>query len=134
MDDRIEDIIRDVKEEAFYQSHVYGNVCSDAKTQLYPECKKYQLLNAVLKLVNLKAHYGWSDNNFSEMFEAFKDMLPDNNVLSHRYYDIPSMFLNNVTDYEVYSYFIFVARSDPNGHVIKEDVFTLLGENQMKAW
>ena len=31
------------------------NVGSDAKTPLYPECKKYQLLNAVLKLVSLKA-------------------------------------------------------------------------------
>ncbi|KAK4258303.1 hypothetical protein QN277_007763 [Acacia crassicarpa] len=83
MDDRIEDIIRDVEEEAFYQSHAYGNVCSDAKTPLYSRCKKYQLLNAVLNLVSLKARHGWSDNSFSEMLETFKDMLPDDNVLPH---------------------------------------------------
>ena len=87
MDDRIEDIIRDVGEEAFHHSHAYGNMCSDAKTPLYPGCKKYQLLNAVLKLVSLKARHGWSDKSFSEMLEAFKDMLPDDNVLPHRYYD-----------------------------------------------
>ncbi|KAK4279690.1 hypothetical protein QN277_011429 [Acacia crassicarpa] len=80
MDDHIKDIIRDVGEEAFYQSHAYGNVSNDAKTPLYPGCKKYQLLNAVLKLVSLKACHGWSDNSFFE-FEAFKDMLPDDNVL-----------------------------------------------------
>ena len=55
MDDRIEDIIRDVGEEAFEQSHAYGNMCSDAEKPLYPGCKKYQLLNAVLKLVSLEA-------------------------------------------------------------------------------
>ena len=45
------------------------------------------------------------------------------------------LFINNinVTDYEVCSCFIFVAGSDPKGHVIKEDV-TLLGGNQMKEW
>ncbi|KAK4263981.1 hypothetical protein QN277_029325 [Acacia crassicarpa] len=117
MDDRIEDIIRDVGEETFNQSHAYGNVFSDAKISLYPECKKYQLLNIVLKLVSLKARHGWSDNSVFEMLETFKDMLPDDNVLPHQYYDIPSMFLNNVTNYKVYSCFIFVAGSDPKGDV-----------------
>ena len=87
MDDRMEDIICDVGEEAFHHSHAYGNMCSDAETPLYPGCKKYQLLNAVLKLVSLKARHGWSDKSFFEMLEAFKDMLPDDNVLPHRYYD-----------------------------------------------
>ena len=79
LDDCIEDIIRDVGEEAFHQSHTYGNMCSDVETPLYLGCKKYQLLNAVLKLVSLKARHGWSDKGFSE------DMLPDDNVLPHRY-------------------------------------------------
>ena len=42
-------------------------------------------------------------------------------------YYIPSMFINNVTEYEVCSSFIFVAGSDPKGHVIKEDVTLLVG-------
>ena len=58
MNDRIEDIICDVGEDAFEQSHAYDNMCSDAETPLYPGCKKYQLLNTVLKLVSLKARHG----------------------------------------------------------------------------
>ena len=87
MNDQIEDIIRDVGEEAFKKSQAYDNMCSDAERPLYPGCKKYQLLNTVLKLVSLKARHGWSDKSFSEMLDTFKDMLPDDNVLPGRYYD-----------------------------------------------
>ena len=62
-------------------------MCSDAKKPLYLGCKKYQLLNAILKLVSLKARHGWSNKRFLEMLEAFKDMLPYDNMLPHRYYD-----------------------------------------------
>ncbi|KAI9078212.1 hypothetical protein K1719_039826 [Acacia pycnantha] len=56
MDDRIEDIIRDV-EKRLLSDHMH------------------------------MARHGWSDKSFSELLEALKDMLPDDNVLPHRYYD-----------------------------------------------
>ena len=64
---------------------------SDVEKLLYLGCKKYQLLKVVLKLVSLKARHGWSNKSFSKMLEAFKDMLPDDNVLPCRYYNAKKM-------------------------------------------
>ena len=51
MDDRLEDMIRDIGEEAFERSHAHDNLSTDAERPLYPGCTKFKLLSAVVRLV-----------------------------------------------------------------------------------
>nr|KYP35444.1 hypothetical protein KK1_043512 [Cajanus cajan]KYP35445.1 hypothetical protein KK1_043513 [Cajanus cajan] len=57
MDDQIEDMIRDVRQESFQQahSHVYDDLKSDLETPLFPDCITFTRLSVVLRLMNLKA-------------------------------------------------------------------------------
>lgn len=54
MDDRLEDMIRNVGEESFKKAHVYDNLRKDKEQPLYPGCTKFSRLSAVLRLFNLK--------------------------------------------------------------------------------
>ena len=86
MDDRLEDMIRDVGAECFFQAHVYDNMSTDAETPLYPGSSEFTRLSAVLKLMNLKARNGWSDKSFTKLLELLKEMLPENNTLPESNY------------------------------------------------
>nr|KYP54599.1 hypothetical protein KK1_000791 [Cajanus cajan] len=68
MEDQIEDMLCDVGQEFFQQaqSHVYDTLKSDSETPLFPDCTTFTRLLAVLRLMNLKAKYGWSDKSFTE--------------------------------------------------------------------
>jgi len=61
-DDRLEDMICDVRVESFAEAHRYGSMSSDAETLLYPESTNFTRLSAVLKLMNLKEINGWTNN------------------------------------------------------------------------
>ncbi|XP_020203464.1 uncharacterized protein LOC109789016 [Cajanus cajan] len=89
MEDQIEDMIRDVGQEFFQQaqSHVYDTLKSDSETPLFPDCTTYTRLSAVLRLMNLKEKYGWSDKSFTEFLEVLKLMLPKDNTLPDRHYE-----------------------------------------------
>jgi len=79
MGDRLEDMIRDLGQYSFQQAHalMYDTLESDSKKPLYPGCKKsLTLLSVVLSMVNVKARYGWSDNNFTLLLQILQDMLP----------------------------------------------------------
>jgi len=58
MEDRLEDMIRDVGVQTFAKV-VYENMTTDAKTPLYPGSTNFTRLSSVLKLINLKALNGW---------------------------------------------------------------------------
>ncbi|XP_027915074.1 uncharacterized protein LOC114174430 [Vigna unguiculata] len=87
MDDRIEEMIRDIGHDSFQRANVYDNLCNDAEKPLYAECTKYTRLSAVLKLFNVKARNGWTDKSFTELLELLSDMLPKGNTLPTRNYD-----------------------------------------------
>ena len=57
MDDRLEDMIRDIGQESFQRAHVYY-LCSDVEKPLYSGCTNFHWLEAVLKLFELKAQHG----------------------------------------------------------------------------
>ena len=57
MDDRLEDMIRDVEAESFANA-VFENMSNDAETPLYPGSANFTRLSAVLGLMNLKAMNG----------------------------------------------------------------------------
>jgi len=86
MDDRLEDMIRDVGAESFANA-VFENMSNDAETPLYPSSNNFTRLSAVLRLMNLKAMNGWTDKSFIELLQLLKDMLPEGNTLPNRNYE-----------------------------------------------
>ncbi|XP_027922654.1 uncharacterized protein LOC114180542 [Vigna unguiculata] len=87
MDDRMEEMIRDIGHDSFQRANVYDNLCNDAEKPLYAEYTKYTRLSAVLKLFNVKARNGWTDKSFTELLKLLSDMLPKGNTLPTRNYD-----------------------------------------------
>ncbi|KAL6329406.1 hypothetical protein AAG906_017723 [Vitis piasezkii] len=60
---------------------LFERLLEDAEKPLYPNCKNFTKLSALVKLYNLKGRYGWSDKSFSELLSLLGDMLPINNEL-----------------------------------------------------
>ncbi|XP_020237448.1 uncharacterized protein LOC109816744 [Cajanus cajan] len=69
------------------QSHVYDTLKTDSETPLFHDCTTFTRLSAVLRLMNLKAKYGWSDKSFTELLQLLKLMLPKDNTLPDRHYE-----------------------------------------------
>ncbi|XP_025983906.1 uncharacterized protein [Glycine max] len=87
--DHIEDMICDLGQEGFRQTHVpyYEKLDNDLKKPLYIRCTKYTRLSGVLALVNLKARFGWGDKSFNELLLLLKNMLPVDNMLPKTHYE-----------------------------------------------
>ena len=51
MDDRMEDMIRDIGPESFKRAHEYDTLCKDKDQPLYLGYTKYTRLSASLKLM-----------------------------------------------------------------------------------
>ncbi|KAI4313341.1 hypothetical protein L6164_026327 [Bauhinia variegata] len=49
MDDRPEDMIRDIGAESFEESHVFDKLCSNADKPSHPRCTKFTWLLGVLR-------------------------------------------------------------------------------------
>jgi len=94
MNDRLEDMIRDVGAESFANA-VFENMSNDAETPLYPDSTNFTRLSAVLRLMNLKAMNGWTDKSFTELLQLLKDMLPEGNTLPNRNYEAKKKTLSN---------------------------------------
>uniref|UniRef100_A0A151UG77 Transposase-associated domain-containing protein n=2 Tax=Cajanus cajan TaxID=3821 RepID=A0A151UG77_CAJCA len=87
MDDRLEEMLRDVGLESFKHAQMYETMCNDLEKPLYPNCTKFTRLSGILRLFNLKARNGWSDKQFTELLELLKKMLPEGNTLPNRNYE-----------------------------------------------
>nr|KYP60237.1 hypothetical protein KK1_015688 [Cajanus cajan] len=74
MDDRLEEMLRDVGPESFKRAHMYETMCNDLEKSLYPNCTKFTRLSVILRLFNLKARNGWK-------------MLPEGNTLPNHNYE-----------------------------------------------
>jgi len=64
MEDRLEDMIRDVAVQTFVKA-VYENMTTNAKTPLCSGSTNFIRLSVVLRLINLKALNGWTDKIFT---------------------------------------------------------------------
>ncbi|XP_058749838.1 uncharacterized protein LOC131622822 [Vicia villosa] len=100
MDDRLEDMMRDIGQYSFKREHVYDTLCNGKDKPLYPGCTNFTRLSAVLKLFNLKANNGWTDKSFTELFELLTQMLPEGNVLPSRYYQAKKILCPMGLEYE----------------------------------
>ncbi|WJX12650.1 hypothetical protein P8452_03121 [Trifolium repens] len=87
MNDRLDDMIRDIGPESFQRAHMYDTLRKDREETLYPGCTNFTRLSAVLRLFNLKARNGWTDKSFTELLELLKEMLPEGNTLPNRNYE-----------------------------------------------
>ena len=58
---------------------IFNKLIQDTEKPLYPSCRKFTKLSALVKLYNLKARYGWSDKGFSKLLGLIDEMLPLNN-------------------------------------------------------
>ncbi|XP_021762993.1 uncharacterized protein LOC110727719 [Chenopodium quinoa] len=79
--DRLEEMLHVVHENFDEDPTKFESLLSDSEKPLYESCTKYTRLSAILKLYNLKAGHGLSDQSFNMILELVKDMLPDDNVL-----------------------------------------------------
>ena len=73
MDDRLEDMIRDVGAKSFANA-VFENMSNDAETSLYPGSTNFTRLSTVLRLMNLKAMNVWTDKNFTQLLQLLKEI------------------------------------------------------------
>jgi len=104
MDDRLEDMIRDVRAGSF-ANVVIENMSNDAETPLYPGSTKFTRLSAVLRLINFKAMNGWTDKSFTELLQLMKDMLPEGNTLPNRNYEAKKILCSMGMEYKkIHSY------------------------------
>ena len=79
-DEQVDEMLHGVEGEVF-------ELLSEAsKKPLYPGCKKYSKLSAVLTLFNIKSKHGWTDISFTSLLTALSDMLPDGNEIPKSYY------------------------------------------------
>ncbi|KAI5350142.1 hypothetical protein L3X38_003033 [Prunus dulcis] len=65
----------------------FANVIGDGDQPVYPGCRKYTKLSALVKLYNLKAKHGMSDVCFTEFLILQGDLLPEGNTIPTSMYE-----------------------------------------------
>ncbi|KAL0560528.1 hypothetical protein IC582_000933 [Cucumis melo] len=68
-------------------SNTFNTMFDDTNKPLYPGCKKFTKLSALVRLYNLKVRYGWSNTSFFELLSIIIDLLPDNNKILTSLYE-----------------------------------------------
>ena len=79
---------------------LFARLLQDAEKPLYPGCRNFTRLSALIKLYNLKARFGWSDKSFSELLQILGDMLPLNNELPLSMYEAKKTLNSLGMEYE----------------------------------
>ena len=87
---------------------VFRRLLEDANKPLYPGCMKYTKLLALVQLYNLKACYGWSDKEFSELLQLLGDMLPLNNEMSLSIYEVKKTFSALRMEYKKFMHVLMI--------------------------
>ncbi|CAL9025047.1 unnamed protein product, partial [Prunus brigantina] len=84
-----EEIERDDNDFGDFGSDPYefANVIGDGDQPVYPGCRKYTKLSALVKLYNLKAKHGMSDVCFTELLILQGDLLPEGNTIPTSMYE-----------------------------------------------
>ncbi|KAA0054168.1 uncharacterized protein E6C27_scaffold131G00970 [Cucumis melo var. makuwa] len=84
----IVNMFQSAHDESCNRSNTFDTMFDDAKKSLYPRCKKFMKLSALVRLYNLKVRYGWSNTSFSELLSIISDLLPDNNEIPTSLYAV----------------------------------------------
>ena len=81
------EMVKAAHDDFHADAEVFNKLLQDTEKPLYPGCRKFIKLYALVKLYNLKARYGWSDKGFSELLGLLGEMLPLNNELPLSIYE-----------------------------------------------
>ncbi|KAI5344937.1 hypothetical protein L3X38_012814 [Prunus dulcis] len=65
----------------------FANVIGNGDQPVYPGCRKYTKLSALVKLYNLKTKHGMSDVCFTELLILQGDLLPEGNTIPTSMYE-----------------------------------------------
>ncbi|XP_056691750.1 uncharacterized protein [Spinacia oleracea] len=84
---RLGDTIRSAQDKFDENPSAFQDLLKDSEMPLYPGCKKYTRLSAVVRLYNEKAGHGLTDKSFEDILEVVKDFIPDDNVFPSRNYE-----------------------------------------------
>ena len=81
-------MIQFVQEQSSNASNTFDTMFDEAKKPLYPGCKKFTKLSALVRLYNLKVRYIWSNTSFFELLSIISDLLLDNNEVPSSLYEV----------------------------------------------
>ena len=73
---------------------------ADAEKPLYSGCSTHTVLSTLVRLYNLKAKHGWSDNSFLELLSLLVDVLPDPNEIPRSSYEAKKTLSSLGMDYK----------------------------------
>ena len=79
----------------------FFKLMEDAKTDLYPGCKKFTTLSFVVRLLHIKVLCGWTDKSVTMLLELLNEAFPENVKLSTSYYDASKITSNMGFSYEI---------------------------------
>ncbi|KAL5568851.1 hypothetical protein UlMin_025426 [Ulmus minor] len=75
------DMVEGVFREYDNKPDSFIKMLADAEKPLYSGCTTHTVLSTLVRLYNVKAKHGWSDNSFSELLSLLADILPDPNEI-----------------------------------------------------
>lgn len=67
------DMVQATRDQFFDVPNMFDNMFDDTKKPLYPGCKKFTKLLALLRLYNLKVRFRWSNSSFFEFLSIISD-------------------------------------------------------------
>ena len=81
------EIVQVAQEDYKNDLESFQRLLKDVEKPLYPGCRNFTKLFTLIKLYNLKAHFGWFDKSYSKLLEMLGNMLPVNNELPLSMYE-----------------------------------------------
>ncbi|KAL0558998.1 hypothetical protein IC582_003587 [Cucumis melo] len=75
-------MVQNVRDQFFEVPNTFDNMFDDAKKPIFPSCKRFTKLSALVRLYNLKVKFRWSNASFSELLAMISELLPENNKMS----------------------------------------------------
>ena len=115
-EDCMEEMIRDIGEENFQQTHMYDSLKDNSTTNLYPGCLSFSRLLAVLRLFNIKARNGWTDRSFTELLEFWHEILHEGNSYCNSFnilhefiaYLFATLLLSYCNSFNIFKFFFCI--------------------------
>ncbi|XP_022156813.1 uncharacterized protein LOC111023653 [Momordica charantia] len=94
------DMVQTVYDEISHVPKSFENMFDNAKKPLYPGCKKFTKLSALVRLYNLKVRYSWTNSSFSELLSVISDFLPELKEMPKSMYEAKKALCSLGLNYE----------------------------------
>ncbi|KAL5551580.1 hypothetical protein UlMin_001756 [Ulmus minor] len=94
------DMVEAIFREYDNKPNSFIKILADAEKPLYSECSTHTVLSTLMRLYNLKAKHGWSDNSFSKLLSLLVDVLPDPNEIPRSSYEVKKTLSSLGMDYK----------------------------------